>query len=126
MKITPLTITILVISFFFIWSILRKIKLESIGIRSAIIWIFLWVSIGVGSIFPSLTYGLVELAQMSNSLYFILVAAVFILFALLFNLTSRIDKMKNDMGKIIREIAILQFTVSDSKKEKQDKKGEID
>jgi len=103
-----------------IWNTLLKLRHEKIGIRSAVIWIILWLVIGVGGIFPVVTYGLVELAQMNNSLYFIIIVAVLILFALVFNLTSQIDQLKNSMGKIVQEISLLRTSLDENEKRQDD------
>jgi hypothetical protein len=96
MKITTLTVLFLFLSCLAIWRIALNLKRESIGIRSALIWIALWLSIGVFAIFPNLLNTAMRLAQMESRIFFILVLAVFILFALVFNLVSRMDTMQRN------------------------------
>jgi hypothetical protein len=47
------------------------------------------------------------ITQMESRMFFLLVVAVFILFALLFNLVSRMDTMERNIAKIVREIALI-------------------
>ena len=79
------------------------------GIRSAIVWLLMWFGIGFFSLFPSLLNSIMRLAQMENRMFFILVLAVFLLFALVFNLSSRIDKMQTTLAKLIQEMAIMNY-----------------
>ena len=107
MKITTLTILFFVVSCFAVWRILLNLKRESIGIRSALIWIIVWLSIGVFGIFPNLLNYAMRAAQMESRIFFILVIAVFILFALVFNLVSRIDTMQRNLSKLVQEISFI-------------------
>ena len=107
MKITTITIFFALVACLSVWRILINIKGERIGIRSGIVWMGLWLCIGFFSLFPDLLDKLMVVAQMESRMFFLLVVAVFILFALVFNLVSRIDTMQRDMSKIVREIAIL-------------------
>jgi len=58
-----------------------------------------------------------RLAQMKSRMFFILVAAVFILFALVFNLTSKLDRMERNIAKIIQELAILDHRLGNTQKD---------
>lgn len=122
MKLSSITILFFVVSCFSIWRILLRIKRENIGIRSGVIWILVWAGIGLFSIFPELLHTAMRLAQMKNRMYFILILAVFILFALLSNLASRMDNMQRNITKMAREIAKINYTIRS--KDKSDDKEE--
>ena len=107
MKITSITIFFALVACLSIWRILSNIKGERIGIRSGMVWVGLWLCIGFFALFPDLLDKLMVIAQMENRMFFLLVVAVFILFALLFNVVSRIDRMQRNISKIVREIAII-------------------
>ena len=111
MKITSITLLIAFFSLAAIVYTLNNIKKDIMGIRSAAIWLLLWAAIGFFSLNPSLLNSIMKLAQMEDRMFFILIAAVFILFALLFNLSSRIDKMQRTSARLIQEIAILRHQV---------------
>lgn len=99
--------------------ILSKIKNETIGFRSALIWILLWLGIGFFSLFPGLLNWFTQLAQMEVRIFFILVIAVFILFALVFSLHTKIDRMQRNLEKLAQEIALINYKIT--KKEKHEK-----
>ena len=118
MKITIISITFFIISGLSIWQICLRIKKNQIGIRSALIWIGLWAGIGFFSLFPELLDTAVRLVQMKTRILFMLLVAVFVLFALVFNYASRMDNMQRNITKLTREIATLNFKLE--KKNKTD------
>ena len=118
MKITVISITFFIISALSIWQIFLRIKKNQIGVRSALIWIGLWAGIGFFSLFPELLDTAVRLVQMKTRMLFILLVAVFILFALVFNYASRMDNMQRNITQLTREIATLNFKIE--KKNKTD------
>jgi len=110
MKITVLSVLFLVVSCLAMWRIVLNFRREAIGFRSALIWVTLWLGIGVFSIIPGLLNSAMRIAQMESRITFILVIAVFVLFALVFNLASRVDTMHRDLSKLVQEIASLSAT----------------
>ncbi len=107
MKITPVTLIFVFCSLIAIYYTIGRLKKDTIGIRSAVIWFLLWLFIGFFSLFPNLLNAVMRIAQMENRMFFILITAVFILFALAFNLSSRIDHLQRNISRLIQEIAIL-------------------
>ncbi len=108
MKVTSITIFFALVSCISIWRILMNIKGDRIGIRSGMIWICLWLCIGLFALFPDLLDKLMVIAQMESRMFFLLVVAVFILFAVVFNLVSRIDTLQRNLSKIVQEMAIMK------------------
>lgn len=123
MKITSISLLFSFLSLSAIVYTLNNLKKESMGIRSAIVWLLLWIAIGFFILFPSLLDSAMRLAQMENRMFFILIVAVFILFALVFNLSSKIDKLQRSLGKLVQEIAIMNYRMEnkDETKEKAQK-----
>lgn len=109
MRITALTLFFSAISCVAIGRTLYNVKRDTVGFRSATAWIVLWAGIGFFSLFPSRLNAVMLIAQMENRTLFMLIVAVFILFALLFNLVSRVDKVHRNIGKLTQEIAILNY-----------------
>ena len=112
MKISSMTLFFSLLSLLAIWYTLNSLKKESMGIRSAVAWLLLWFGIGFFSLFPSLLNSVMRLSQMENRMFFILVLAVFILFALVFNLSSRIDRMQTTLARLVQEMAIMNYKVN--------------
>lgn len=111
MKITPLTIIICMFAVFSLVRLLRRLARDGMALRSSLVWIITWLSLAVFSIFPDLLNEIVAAAGMENRLFFLLTIAVLVLAALLFNLTSRFDRMHRDIGLAIRELAIANFRI---------------
>ncbi len=107
MKITPITLIFVFSSAIAVYYTIGRLKKDTIGIRSAVIWFLLWLFIGFFSLFPSLLDAVMRIAQMEDRMFFILITAVFILFALVFNLSSRIDHLQRNISRLIQEIAVL-------------------
>ncbi len=119
MKITSVTIVFSLISMLAILYNIHRFRREEIGFRSTLVWFLMWFCIGFFSLFPNLLNPLMSLAQMQNRMFFILIMSVFVLFAFIFNIISRIDKIERDIGKLVQEISILNFkldTFNDDKK----------
>ncbi|MBW1672242.1 MAG: DUF2304 domain-containing protein [Deltaproteobacteria bacterium] len=121
MKITTLSVLFLIVSCLALWRTVVNLKRETIGIRSALIWTILWLSIGVFSIFPNLLNKTMRMAQMETRIIFILVIAVFILLALIFNLVSRMETMQRNLSKLVQEIALINSKIEENSNE--DKEG---
>ena len=60
---------------------------------------------------------------MRNRMIFVLIIAVFILFALVFNQATQIDNMNRNIRRLVREIALLNYKL-DFKKDREDDKNE--
>ncbi len=109
MKLTTITVLFALVAFFEIWRAVIRVRRETMGIRSALVWVFMWSCIGVFSFFPDLLDAAMRLAQMEKRMFFILILAVFVLFAFVFNLVSRMDRLERNMSRLIQEIAMLNY-----------------
>ncbi len=114
MKITTLTIFFTLIACISIWRIFVNIKGERIGMRSGIVWIGLWLCIGFFALFPNFLDKVMLISQMESRMFFLLVVSVFILFALVFNLVSRMDTIQRDISQVVREIALINNRIDES------------
>ena len=122
MKITAFTVIICVFASIGLVRVLQRVARDGIALRSALVWIITWLCLAVFSIFPDLLNEIVAAAGMENRLFFVLIIAVMALAALVFNLTSRIDRMHRDIGLAIRELAIANYRI-DTLKRPQDRAG---
>ena len=118
MKTSTYSIFFAVLSIIAIYLILTRLKKDNMGIRSALIWMILWFGIGFFSLFPELLNMAMRFAQMENRMFFILVSAVFILFALVFNLNTRMDRMQRNISQLVQELSILNYRLESTKKAK--------
>jgi hypothetical protein len=117
MKITAFTVIICIFASIGLVRLLQRVARNGMALRSALVWIITWLCLAVFSIFPDLLNEIVAAAGMENRLFFVLIIAVMALAALVFNLTSRIDRMHRDIGLAIRELAIANYRIDILKRE---------
>ena len=86
------------------------------GIRTAFLWIFLWACIGFFALFPAALDGLTRAANMQLRIFFVLVIAVAALFALVFSLMSKIDKLTHDLARAQQEISLVGYRLEQALK----------
>jgi hypothetical protein len=123
MKITAFTVIICLFAILSLVRLLRRTARDGMALRSAIVWLITWLSLAVFSIFPDLLNRIVAAAGMENRLFFLLTLAVLVLTALLFNLTSRVDRMHRDLGLAIREIALANYRIDAVKRVEEDNRS---
>jgi len=109
MKITTTTLFFAFFSLAMMFHVALRVKQERTGIRSAILWFFLWFFIGFFSLFPVLLNWAADIAQMESRILFVLLAAVFILFAFMFSVTNRMDRMQRRIERLVQELALTNF-----------------
>jgi hypothetical protein len=108
MKITSITLIFLILSFAAISHTIYRLKNDRVGIRSAIVWLLLWSSIGFFGLFPNLLDPLMQLAMMKNRMFFIMVVAIVIVYTVIFNLSSQMDKVQRTSARLIQEVSLLR------------------
>ncbi len=116
MKITPLSIFFTFFAVFMIFVILSGIKKETIGLRSALMWVCLMLGIGFFSLFPECLDGVIRFFRMKERMIFILLTAVFVLLALIFNLNAKHERLQRDLAKTIQELALIKYRLDKEKK----------
>lgn len=121
MKITPLTIFFAVFAVFMIIGILSRIKRETIGLGSAMTWLCLMAGIGFFSLFPGLLDWFIRFSHMKERMMFVLLTAVFILLALIFNLSAKFDRMRRNWAKTVQELALINYRLEKKGKGEKDR-----
>ena len=111
MKLTPLTIGIFIVSLFAIAWLIAKLRRDNVSIRFACTWIVMWVFIGIGVTVPSILDNFMEIAQFSQRFYFGTTSAIFLLFAVVFHLTYRLEQSERKVAQTIQALAIADYRV---------------
>ena len=109
MKITLVTVTIAVLAVIEVARTLLRLKRDRMGIRSGLIWLVMWSSIGFFSIFPEPLDTVMAIGQMQNRLSFVLLVAVVILFTLVFGLTTRLERLQREVARVVQELALSNY-----------------
>jgi len=58
---------------------------------------------------------------MESRIIFVLLLAVFVLFAFMFSVTTRLDRMQRNIEKLVQEIALTNFKVEMDHREEKNK-----
>ena len=112
MRITAIRILVFVASCLSVWFAVRKLRKDSLGVRSTAIWIGLFSAIAIASVFPEMFNYIEPLTGMKNRMFLVLLVGILILYAMLFNITSRIEKLERNIRKLVQERAIGRLDVS--------------
>ncbi len=117
MKITIIRMLVFLASCLSIWFTLRKYKENALGLRSTVVWVVLFFAIAVSSIFPEVPDSVSPVVGMKNRMFFVLLIGILVLYALLFNVTSRLDKIERNMRRLVQDRALDNLASGSIKKE---------
>jgi len=106
MRITVIRMLVFLASCVSIWFTLRKFKENTLGFRSMLVWVILFFAIAVSSIFPEVPDSVSPIMGMKNRMFFVLLVGMLVLYALLFNVTSRLDKIERNIRKLVQDRAL--------------------
>lgn len=106
MKITIIRMLVFLASCLSIWFTLRKYKENALGFRSTLVWVILFFAIALSSIFPEVPDSVSPVLGMKNRMFFVLLVGILVLYALLFNVTSRLDKIERNIRKLVQDRAL--------------------
>lgn len=123
MKITIIRMLVFLASCLSIWFTLRKYRENALGFRSTLVWVILFFAIAVSSIFPEVPDSVSPVVGMKNRMFFVLLVGILVLYALLFNVTSRLDKIERSMRKLVQDRALDRLTSESAKNEDPVKSG---
>lgn len=79
------------------------------SIRSTVLWTLIWIAIAVLGLFPVLIDMFMVGIQMRNRMFFLFIVAILILFAMLFQQSTRVEDLKRQISRVAQEIALLRF-----------------
>ena len=116
MKITPITILLSLGALFFLYLTIKSALRNKIGVRTACLWLVMWLSVAFFSIFPSMLDGLMSAAGMMQRVFFILIVAVIALLAMVFHLMSKLDQLKHDLARTIQEVSLLSYKIEQAER----------
>jgi len=77
--------------------------------RVFILWMCLWVLMGIFAPFPALADRLVRLFSMEDRLVFLFMASIVVLLSISFYLSSRVNSLERKLARAIQAMAIMEF-----------------
>lgn len=95
-----------VVSFFFFWYIVRKIRKSQLQIEHSIFWVGLSLVFIIFSVFPQSVYILTNLCGMIAPVNFLFLAMIFILLLKIFSMSIRMGQMEEKIKNLAQQVAI--------------------
>lgn len=97
---------LVVVSIFFFWYILRKIRKSQLQIEHAIFWVGLSVVFIIFSVFPQSVYFLTNICGMVAPVNFLFLAMIFILLLKTFTMSIRMGQLEEKIKNLTQQVAI--------------------
>lgn len=109
MLITPLSLVIAAIALFGLYFVANRIRKDRLGIGSALIWLALWASMALFTLFPALLDMVLPITHLNNRVFLGIFGALVLLFAVQFGQTTRMDALVRDQARLVRELALVNY-----------------
>lgn len=118
MTITIIQILIIIFALF-AWSrAFLRLRGKNISIGEFSFWSLIWVTVIIVDIFPVLIGGLSGFVGIGRGVDLAVYISILLLFYLVFRVYVSLDAQKNDITKLVREIAIREAKIKELKKKK--------
>lgn len=95
-----------VVSFFFFWYVVRKIRKSQLQIEHSIFWVGLSLVFIIFSVFPKSVYMLTNLCGMVAPVNFLFLAMIFILLLKIFSMSIRMGQLEEKIKNLAQQVAI--------------------
>lgn len=100
-----------------VWFIGRYIKGKN-SLTTIILWSLFWIIVSFFALFPDVSTRFASLFGITRGLDFVIILVFVILFYTILKLYFIIDKMQNDMNRIVKEVALNnEITLDDEDEE---------
>lgn len=86
--------------------VLLRFKNKNLSLREFFLWLLFWIILAVLVIYPSLMSKIAKIFGVGRGVDVIIYIALFLIFYLIFKISVRMEKMEQDITKIVREIAL--------------------
>lgn len=96
----PILSIIAIILFFF------RFRRGKISLSSFFIWTIIWIFVIIFSVFPNSSIVFARAFGITRGLDFIIIVALVLLFYLGVKLYYKLDKLEDDLNKVVKEVAI--------------------
>lgn len=88
-----------------VWFIARYFKGKN-SLSTVILWTIFWIFVSIFSIFPNASNKFAQVFGITRGLDFVIILVFVILFYTVLKLYFIVDKMQNDLNKIVKEVAL--------------------
>lgn len=98
------------------WFLFRHLQ-EKNSLLTVILWTAFWIIVSLFAIFPQFSDIFAKLFGITRGLDFIIIIVFAVLVYTIFKLYTRIDKLQDDVNKIVKEVALNNEITLDDKEE---------
>ena len=88
-----------------VWFISRYLKGKN-SFFTVFLWSIFWIVVSLFAIFPNVSMNFARIFGITRGLDFIIILVFVILFYTILKLYFIVDKMQNDLNKIVKEVAL--------------------
>ena len=88
-----------------IWFWIRYLK-EKNSLITVVLWTILWIFVSLFAIFPDFSENFARLFGISRGLDFVIIFVFAVLLYTIFKLYTKLDKLEDDVNKIVKEVAL--------------------
>ena len=99
-----------------VWFLVRYLK-EKNSLVTTILWTIFWILVSLFSVFPNFSNSFARLFGITRGLDFIIIIVFAVLVYTIFKLYTKMDKLEDDVNKIVKEVALNNEISLDDKEE---------
>jgi hypothetical protein len=88
-----------------VWFLFRYLN-EKNSLLTVILWVLFWIIVSLFAIFPDFSNAFAKLFGITRGLDFIIIIVFAVLVYTIFKLYTKIDKLEDDVNKIVKEVAL--------------------
>ena len=99
-----------------VWFLLRYLK-EKNTLITTVLWTLFWIVVSLFAIFPNFSNSFARLFGITRGLDFIIIIVFAILVYSIFKLYNKVDKLEDDINKIVKDVALSNEITLDDKEE---------
>lgn len=99
-----------------VWFVARYIKGKN-ALSTVILWSLFWIFVSVFALFPQISNEFAKLFGITRGLDFIIILVFVILFYTVLKMYFIIDKMQDNLNKVVKEVAISNEITLDDEEE---------
>lgn len=102
---------LIIVSIFFFWYVIRKIRKSQLQIEQAIFWIALSFFLIIFSVFPQCVYFLTNICGMDAPVNFVFLAIIFILMLKMFSMSIKLGQLEEKIKNLSQQVAIKNLEI---------------
>ncbi|WP_458456947.1 DUF2304 family protein [Methanobrevibacter sp.] len=99
-----------------VWFLFRYLK-EKNSLITTVLWTIFWVLVSFFAIFPDFSNSFARLFGITRGLDFIIIIVFAVMVYTIFRLYNKIDRLEDDVNKIVKEVALNNEITLEGKEE---------